>query len=56
MVERRTQSNRLTRKLKELLTEARRRIHALAAEQHRWLSGTVRVPMRATVYRCTTVY
>ena len=52
----RKRRKRLTRKLKELLTEARRWIHAPVAEQHRWLSGMLRVTMCATVCRRTTVH
>lgn len=37
VVKRKTQGKRLTRKLKSLREEARRRMHAPVAEQHRWL-------------------
>jgi RNA-directed DNA polymerase len=42
IVKRKTQSERLTRKLKELRQEAWRHMHAPLAEQHRWYSSVLR--------------
>jgi hypothetical protein len=42
IVKRKTQSKRLTRKLKALRQEAWRHMHAPLAEQHRWLSSVLR--------------
>lgn len=42
VVKRKTQSQRLTRKLKLLGREARRRMHAPVADQHRWVSQVLR--------------
>ena len=42
VVKRKTQGKRLTRKLKSLREEARRRMHAPVAEQHRWLCHVLR--------------
>lgn len=42
IVKRKTQSKRLTRKLKELRQEAWRHMHAPLAEQHRWYSSVLR--------------
>ena len=42
IVKLKTQSKRLTRKLKELRQEAWRHMHAPLAEQHRWLSAVLR--------------
>ncbi len=39
---RKTQSKRLSRKLREVKAEARRRMHRPVAEQHRWLSSVLR--------------
>ena len=39
---RKTQSKRLSRKLREVKLEARRRMHRPVAEQHRWLSSVLR--------------
>lgn len=41
-VEAQAQSKRMTRKLKELRSEARRRMHAPVAAQHRWLCRALR--------------
>ena len=38
----RTQSTRLSRKLREVKVEARRRMHRPVAEQHRWLTSVLR--------------
>jgi len=38
---RKTQSKRLSRKLREVKAEARRRMHRPVAEQHRWLSSVL---------------
>jgi len=38
----RTQSKRLSRKLREVKAEARRRMHRPVAEQHRWLTSVLR--------------
>jgi RNA-directed DNA polymerase len=42
IVKRKTQSKRLTRKLKALRQEAWRHMHSPLAEQHRWLSSVLR--------------
>ena len=42
IVKRKTQSQRLTRKLKALRQEASRHMHAPLAEQHRWYSSVLR--------------
>ena len=42
IVKHKTQSKRLTRKLKALRQEAWRHMHAPLAEQHRWLSSVLR--------------
>src|SRR5262249_56544112 len=42
VVKRKTQSKRLTVKLKALRVEARRRMHAPVSEQHRWLCQVLR--------------
>jgi RNA-directed DNA polymerase len=42
VVKRKTQSQRLTRKLNALRQEARRRMHAPVAVQHRWLCQVLR--------------
>jgi len=42
IVKRKTQSQRLTRKLKALRQEASRHMHATLAEQHRWYSSILR--------------
>jgi RNA-directed DNA polymerase len=42
IVKRKTQRKRLIRKLKELRTEARRRMHAPVREQHEWISAVLR--------------
>ena len=42
VVKRKTQSRRMTAKLKTLKQEARRRLHAAVADQHRWLSAVLR--------------
>jgi RNA-directed DNA polymerase len=42
IVKRKTQSKRLTRKLKELRQEAWRHMHAPLAEQHRWYASILR--------------
>jgi group II intron reverse transcriptase/maturase len=42
VVKRKTQSKRITRKLKELREEARRRMHAPVAAQHEWLRSVLR--------------
>jgi hypothetical protein len=41
-VKHKTQSKRLTRKLKALRQEAWRHLHKPLAEQHRWLSSVLR--------------
>jgi RNA-directed DNA polymerase len=42
VVKRKTQSKRMTRKLKELRAQARRRMHAPVASQHKWLCSVLR--------------
>jgi group II intron reverse transcriptase/maturase len=42
IIKRKTQRKRMTRKLKELRIEARRRMHWLIGEQQRWLSAVLR--------------
>jgi RNA-directed DNA polymerase len=42
IVKRKTQSKRLTRKLKALRQEAWRHMHSPLAQQHRWLSSVLR--------------
>ena len=42
IVKRKTQRQRLTRKLKALRQEARRHMHATLVEQHRWYSSILR--------------
>jgi group II intron reverse transcriptase/maturase len=42
MVKRKTQSKRMTRKLKELRTRAKQLMHAPVAVQHRWLCSVLR--------------
>jgi len=42
VVKRKTQSKRMTRKLEELRVEARRRMHAPVAAQHKWVSSVLR--------------
>lgn len=42
VVKRKTQSKRLTAKLKSLRTEARRRMHVAVCEQHQWLCQVLR--------------
>ena len=42
IVKHKTQSNRLTRKLKEVRQEAWRRMHTPMAEQHRWFASVLR--------------
>jgi len=42
VVKRKTQSKRMTRKLKELRVEARRQMHAPVAAQHKWISSVLR--------------
>ena len=41
IVKAKTQSKRVTRKLKELRAEAKRRMHAPVADQHAWLSSVL---------------
>jgi RNA-directed DNA polymerase len=41
-VKHKTQSKRLTRKLKEVREEARRRMHEPLADQHRWYASVLR--------------
>jgi len=50
IVKRKTQSQRLTRKLKALRQEASRHMHATLAEQHRWYSSILRGALR--LLRC----
>ena len=42
IIRRKTQRKRMTRKLKELRIEARRRMHWLIGEQQRWLAAVLR--------------
>jgi RNA-directed DNA polymerase len=42
IIRRKTQRKRVTRKLRELRTEARRRMHWLIGEQQRWLASVLR--------------
>jgi group II intron reverse transcriptase/maturase len=42
VVKRKTQSQRLSKKLKMLKVEARRRMHAPVTDQHRWLTAVLR--------------
>src|SRR5258708_33582420 len=42
IVKHKTQSKRMTRKLKELRLEARRQMHAPVAAQHKWISSVLR--------------
>jgi hypothetical protein len=42
VVKRKTQSKRMTRKLEELRVEARQRMHAPVAAQHKWVCSVLR--------------
>jgi hypothetical protein len=46
MVKHKTQSTRLTRKLKAIRQEARQRTHQPLALQHRWIASELRGPLR----------